>query len=95
MGYRTVVALLLHILTALKVLVVLDALFSWFLTPGTPPRSWTTALLDPIYAPLRRLLQPMLGSIDLSPLIALLLLHLCGLALVRATRAPRHEPDTD
>jgi uncharacterized protein YggT (Ycf19 family) len=87
------VALLLHTLTALKVLVVADALFSWFLTPGTPPRSWTGALLDPLYAPLRRLLQPLLGSIDLSPLIALLLLHLCALALSRMTARGDREPD--
>jgi uncharacterized protein YggT (Ycf19 family) len=43
-------------------------------------------VLDPIYTPMRRLLAPMLGPIDLSPLILLALLQLAQLALARRSR---------
>jgi uncharacterized protein YggT (Ycf19 family) len=69
------VALLIHALTALKLLVLADALFSWALKPEQFPRSLTKPLLDPLYAPLRRALMPFTGSIDLSPLIALAALY--------------------
>jgi uncharacterized protein YggT (Ycf19 family) len=78
------VAALLHILTALKILVVADALLSWFLKPDRPPRSWTRAVLDPIYAPLRRALEPWLPNLDVAPLVALVLLYMAQLALKNA-----------
>lgn len=77
---------LIHLLTGLKALVVADALFSWFLRPDRPPRSWTRALLEPLYAPLRRVLEPVLGSIDLAPLVALAMLYAAQLALRSASR---------
>jgi uncharacterized protein YggT (Ycf19 family) len=69
-----VINVLLNLLNVAKILVIADALFSWGLPPTQFPRSITKALLDPVYAPVRRLLQPHTGSLDLAPLIALLLL---------------------
>ena len=77
---------LIHVLTAMKLLIIADAVFSWFMPPDQAPRSWTLPLLAPIYTPLRRLLAPMLEPIDLSPLILLALLQLAQLALARAAR---------
>ena len=77
---------LIHVLTAMKLLIIADAVFSWFMPPEQPPRSWTLPLLDPIYTPLRRLLAPLLEPIDLSPLILLALLQLLQLALARRSR---------
>ena len=70
--------MLLHVLTALQVLVIADALFSWALAPNQFPRSVTKPLLDPIYAPVRGLLQPFTGSLDLAPLLALVLLFVAS-----------------
>ena len=77
---------LIHVLTAMKLLIVADAVFSWCMPPDQPPRSWTLPLLEPIYTPLRRLLAHMLEPIDLSPLILLALLQLAQLALARGSR---------
>ena len=63
------------VINALKVLVIVDALGSWLLSDTTFPRTLTKPLLDPLYEPLRMLLGPLTGPVDLSPLIALGLLH--------------------
>lgn len=86
-------ARLIHVLTAMKLLIVADAVFSWFMPPDQPPRSWTLPLLDPIYTPLRRLLAPMLEPIDLSPLILLAVLQLAQLALARGSRRVKSRTD--
>jgi uncharacterized protein YggT (Ycf19 family) len=75
---------LIRALDLLKILVVGDAVLSWGLAPDQLPRSLTKTVLDPVYAPLRRLLQPLTGSFDLSPLVALGLIF----ALQRALRPP-------
>lgn len=80
---------IVHVLTGLKIFVVADAVFSWFLRADEPPRSWTRAILDPLYAPLRRLLEPALGSVDLAPLLLLVVLHLAQLGLTH--RRPRRQ----
>jgi uncharacterized protein YggT (Ycf19 family) len=87
------VARLIQVLTAMKLLIVADAVFSWFMPPDQPPRSWTLPLLDPIYTPLRRLLAPMLEPIDLSPLILLAVLQLTQLALARGSRRVKSRTD--
>jgi uncharacterized protein YggT (Ycf19 family) len=68
------VPILLRLIDLVWLVVVADAVFSWFLGPDDFPRSLTKPLLDPVYTPVRRLLQPMTGSIDLAPLVALAVL---------------------
>ena len=69
------------ILNALRLLVVVDALASWFQREGQFPRSVTKPLLDPVYDPMRELFGGALGGLDPSPLVALLVLQLAQLAL--------------
>ncbi|MDH5670916.1 MAG: YggT family protein [Myxococcales bacterium] len=64
-----------HLITGLQLLVFGDALFSWFLSPDTPPRAWTKPLLDPVYEPVRNALSPTGLPIDLAPLLALAVLY--------------------
>ena len=66
---------------AARLLVVADAVLSWVQKPHESPRSVTKALLDPIYAPVRRLLAPIVPSVDLAPLLALLLLYVVQKAI--------------
>lgn len=72
---------LLFVIQAARWLVILDAILSWVMPPGSFPRSLTKSLLDPVYAPLRRVLQPLTGNVDLSPLIVLVALFLLERAL--------------
>jgi uncharacterized protein YggT (Ycf19 family) len=62
---------LFHVLNAAQLLVIVDALLSWTMNPDTFPRSFTSAITGPVYAPIRELLGGLTGSVDLSPLVAL------------------------
>ena len=60
-------------------LIIIEAIFSW-VNPHAPLAPFEHALNDPLLRPLRRVI-PLVGSIDLSPLVALILLRI-GLQLV-------------
>lgn len=62
-------------------LIILEAIFSW-VNPYAPLAPFVRALNDPLLRPLRRII-PLVGSVDLSPLAALILLQI-GLRLVSA-----------
>ena len=55
-------------------LLVIEANFSW-VNPHAPLAPFARALNDPILRPLRRVI-PLVGNIDLSPLVALILLRI-------------------
>ncbi|RJF97765.1 YggT family protein [Noviherbaspirillum saxi] len=55
-------------------LLILEAVFSW-VNPHAPFAPFIRALNDPLLRPLRRVV-PLVGSVDLSPLVALLLLQI-------------------
>jgi uncharacterized protein YggT (Ycf19 family) len=76
----TVQKLLTWIVYGLIALLILGAIFSW-VNPQAPLAPFVDALTDPILRPLRRVI-PMAGPIDLTPLIALVLLQI-ALHLVR------------
>jgi len=58
-------------LDVLRVVVVVDALLTWAIPREQFPRSLTSAMFDPVYGPIRSVLQPFTGSVDVSPIIAL------------------------
>ena len=60
-------------------LIIIEAVFSW-VNPHAPLAPFIRALNDPLLRPLRRVI-PLIGNIDLSPLVALILLRI-GLQLV-------------
>src|SRR5262249_689241 len=64
------VTFLLHVINALRLLVVADALFTFALKPDQFPRSLTKPLLDPISAPGRETFGRGAGHIALPPLVA-------------------------
>jgi len=53
---------------------IIDAVFSW-VNPHAPLAPFVRALNDPLLRPLRRVI-PLVGNIDLSPLVALVLLQI-------------------
>ena len=61
-------------------LLILGAVFSW-INPSAPFAPFVNALNDPILRPLRRVV-PLIGNIDLSPLVALILLQIALFILI-------------
>ncbi|MES2535129.1 MAG: YggT family protein [Pseudomonadota bacterium] len=78
-------SLLQWILYGFMGLIVIEVIFSW-VNPHAPLAPLIGALTDPLMRPLRRII-PLVGSIDLSPLVAFLLLRI-ALYLVTALLAP-------
>jgi YggT family protein len=65
--------------TVLSLAVIARALLSWFdPTLRYPISQVLVDLTQPIIAPIRRVVPPVGGMIDLSPLIALVLLQVIG-----------------
>ncbi len=67
--------------TLLVIAVIARALLSWFnLDPRSPLIQALSAITDPIIEPIRRVM-PRLGMIDLSPLVAIILLQVVATAI--------------
>jgi YggT family protein len=62
-------------------LLIIEAIFSW-VNPQAPLAPFVRALNDPLLRPIRRVV-PLIGGIDLSVLVALLLLQIVQMVLGR------------
>jgi YggT family protein len=71
----TLHSVLRWILYGFIVLLIAGAIFSW-VNPQAPLAPFVRSLSDPILSPLRRFV-PLIGNIDLSPLVALIALQIC------------------
>jgi YggT family protein len=58
----------------LTILIIIDTLLSWVLPPFHPIREALGRVLQPLYAPIRRVIPP-LGMMDLTPLVLLILVQ--------------------
>ncbi|MEB0134494.1 YggT family protein [Actimicrobium sp. CCC2.4] len=65
-------------------MILISAVFSW-VNPQAPLAPFIAALSDPLLRPVRRIV-PMIGNIDLSPLVVLLLLQI-AMQLLRTVGA--------
>jgi YggT family protein len=65
----------------LTLLVLAQAIMSYFVSPYHPVRQALDRLLDPLYAPIRRIL-PQTGMIDFSPLVLIILIQVVAWLLV-------------
>ena len=74
----TVINLLTQIIT---LLVLAQAVMSYFVSPYHPVRQTLDSLLEPFYAPIRRLLPPV-GMVDFSPLVLIILVQIISRLLV-------------
>lgn len=61
--------------TLLIVLIIIWAVVSWILPPYHPLREALDRVIDPMLAPIRRVM-PMTGALDLSPMILIILIEL-------------------
>lgn len=70
-----VVAIIIHrIFQLLSLLVIVQVVLSYFMSPFHPFRQFIDRLVEPMLAPIRRIL-PQTGMIDFSPLVLIILLQ--------------------
>ena len=71
-----VLALFIRAISQLLVLlVVISVILSYFMDPYHPIRRSINSVVEPMLAPIRRVV-PLIGMLDLSPLILIILLQL-------------------
>lgn len=77
-----VLVYLINLLARLLTLLVLaQAIMSYFVSPYHPIRQAIDRLLEPVYTPIRRVL-PQTGMIDFSPLVLIILVQVAAWLLV-------------
>ncbi len=60
---------------ALSLLIIADVILSYILDPFHPVRSFLDGIVQPLLAPIQRILPPV-GGLDFSPLVLLILLDI-------------------
>lgn len=77
-----VVAQIISVLSrALTILIIVDVLLSYFLSPYHSLRMALDRIVEPMLSPIRRLVPPM-GGMDLSPIILVIAIQAVEIVLV-------------
>jgi YggT family protein len=77
----SVIVRIINLLANLLVLlVIVDSVLSFFLSPYHPLRNIIGRIVNPLLAPIRRIV-PLMGTLDLSPLILIILIEILSYAL--------------
>jgi YggT family protein len=66
----------------LSLVVLAQVVVSYFLNPFHPIRRILDTIVDPMLAPIRRVL-PQLGGLDFSPAVLIILIQVIGTILIR------------
>jgi YggT family protein len=66
----------------LVLLVIVSVILSYFMDPYHPIRRSIDSVVEPMLAPIRRVV-PLIGMLDLSPLVLIILLQLISNLLIR------------
>ncbi len=69
-----VIVLIQTIANILTLVIIVDTLLSWVLSPFHPVREALGRILQPIYTPIRKIIPP-IGMMDFTPLILLLVVQ--------------------
>lgn len=72
--------------TILSVIVLIDVVLSFFLSPFHSLRRALDSIVEPMLAPIRRVVPPM-GMFDFSPLVLIILIQIVQTILVRLIAA--------
>ena len=74
---------LINILQNLLVIIVnIPVILTYFMDPYHPLRRFLDRIVEPMLAPIRRVV-PLVGMLDFSPLILIILIQLIGNLLIR------------
>ncbi len=77
------IAYLVHmIIQALILVVIIQTILTYFLSPFHPIRQVIDRIVEPMLMPIRRILPP-LGMLDFSPLVLIILLYVIDSVLQR------------
>jgi YggT family protein len=71
--------------TGLTIIIFLDIILGYFLDPFHPVRRSLDSFVEPMLAPIRRIMPPM-GMIDLSPLVLLIVIQLIETVIIGILR---------
>lgn len=66
----------------LVLLIIVSALLSFFMDPYHPVRRWINSVVEPMLAPIRRVVPPM-GGLDFSPLVLIILIQILATIIIR------------
>ena len=77
-----VVGVIHFVIRLLMLLVIAQAILSYFVSPFNPIRQWVDRLVAPLLAPIRRFVPPV-GMVDFSPIVLIILLQLIDSILAR------------
>ncbi len=66
----------------LVLLVLASVILSYFMDPYHPVRRFVDSIVEPMLAPIRRIV-PLVGMLDFSPLVLIILIQLIGNLLTR------------
>jgi YggT family protein len=66
----------------LVLLVIVSVILSYFMDPYHPIRRGIDSVVEPMLAPIRRVV-PLLGALDFSPLVLIILIQLLSNLIVR------------
>jgi YggT family protein len=75
-----IVRLIDFIANVLVIIVIVDSILSYFLSPYHPLRSALDRIVQPLLAPIRRLI-PLVGMLDFSPLVLIILIEIAAFLL--------------
>ncbi len=67
--------------TVLLMVIIVNAVLSFFLSPYHPVRTALGRVVEPLLAPIRRILPPM-GMIDFSPIVLIILVQVLQTFLI-------------
>ncbi len=80
------IGLLIQLIGAIQFILVLmvlvSVILSYFMDPYHPVRRFLDSIVEPMLAPIRRIV-PLVGMLDFSPLILIILIQLIGNLLTR------------
>jgi len=71
--------------TGLTIIIFLDIILGYFLDPFHPVRRSLDSFVEPMLAPIRRIMPPM-GMNDLSPLVLLIVIQLIETVIIGILR---------
>jgi YggT family protein len=81
-----VISLIILFINALSqllvVLVIVSVILSYFMDPYHPIRRSIDSVVEPLLAPIRRIV-PLIGMLDFSPLILIILIQLLSNLIIR------------
>ena len=80
------ITLLIQLIGAIQFILVLmvlvSVILSYFMAPYHPVRRFLDSIVEPMLSPIRRIV-PLVGMLDFSPLILIVLIQLIGNLLTR------------